>query len=124
MIDIARNALESEAEALIGPRMTFTLASLWDLPERFPIAEWGYCVDVLMCVAPEKLHDILSEIRRTCDNLFTQVYDWDDVRLGVNYTTIVQTPEWWQEQFKAHWPSVERIPSKEHGRRYIFVCRS
>lgn len=123
MIDIARNALEPEASGMIGTHCTFTLASLWGLPERFPVADWGYCIDVLMCVEPSKLDAILAEIRRTCDNLFTQVYDWDDIRLGVNYTTIVKSPEWWLEKFREYWPTVERVQSKEHQRRYIFICR-
>ena len=124
MIDIAENALEEKALSMIGPDFTFTPATLWNLPERFPIADWGYCIDVLMCVEPDKLDAILAEIRRTCDNLFTQVYDWDDVRLGVNYTTIKQGPGWWHFKFQEHWPSVERIESKEHKQRYIYICRS
>jgi len=123
MIDIATNALEEKALSMIGPDFTFTEASLWNLPERFPIADWGYCIDVLMCVEPSKLDEILSEIRRTCDNLFAQVYDWDDVRLGVNYTTIIESPDWWAAKFSKHWPTVERVESKEHARRYIFICR-
>lgn len=123
MIDIAENALEPPALDLIGNGVDLTIAALWNLPERFPIADWGYCIDVLMCVAPEKLDAILAEIRRTCDNLFTQVYDWDDYRLGVNYTTIKQGPAWWAAKFREHWRYVEQMESKEHKQRYIFICR-
>ncbi len=124
MIDIAENALEPAARELIGHGVDLTIAALWNLPDRFPVADWGYCIDVLMCVVPEKLDAIISEIRRTCDNLFVQVYDWDDVRLGVNYTTIKEGPDWWRAKFAEHWTSVERLESRENERRYIFVCRS
>lgn len=123
LIDIATNALEPEAAALIGPDVTFTVAPLWDLPILFPIAQWGYCIDVLMTVPPEKLDDILYEIRRTCHNLFAQVYDWPDVRLGVDYTTIKESWAWWLEQFQGHWPDVSFIQSTEHKQRSIFICR-
>jgi len=122
MIDIAANALEQQATDLLSADITFRLGCLWDLPPDFPRADWGYCIDVLMCVPPEKLSTILPGIRRTCRNLFLQVYDWEDCRLGINYTTITEGPDWWEGQLAAVWPSVERLKSEEHARRYIFIC--
>lgn len=126
MVDLASNALEEEARNLVyggESRVTFIEACLWNLPGDFPIADWGYCVDVLMCVPPEKLDAILRNIRMTCRSLFTQVYDWPDKRLGINYTTIMEGPEWWEAKFRQFWTCVERIKSLEHPRRYIYVCR-
>jgi len=122
MIDIADNALESEARALIGPDVSYTVADLSALPPGFPVADWGYCVGVLMLVAPETLDDILYEIRITCKNLFVEVYNLSDVRCGIELTTIKQDWPWWTEKLKEHWPSVEFIQSKEHKQRFIFVC--
>ncbi len=126
MIDIATNALEKEAMALVmggEARVNFIEACLWDLPIDVPIADWGYCVDVLMCVPHDKLDDILQSIRVTCRALFTQVYDLADMRLGTNYTTIMEKPDWWMGKFKQFWPHVDRLESAEHKRRYIFICR-
>lgn len=123
MIDIADNALESEARALIGPDVTYTLADLSALPANFPVADWGYCVGVLMLIAPETLDDILYEIRVTCKNLFAEVYNLSDVRCGIELTTIKQDWPWWTEKLKEHWPHVQFIQSKEHKQRFIFVCR-
>lgn len=123
MVDIAENALEPTAAGMIGPDVTLTIAPLWGLPNDFPVAEWGYCIDVLMCVPPQCLNDIMAEIRRTCKNLFAQVYDWSDVRLGIDYTSVKQNFEWWLEKFQQYWPTVSSLPSAEHARRYIFLCR-
>ncbi len=37
MVDIADNALEDEARALIGDKLTYTVAPLWQLPDDFPV---------------------------------------------------------------------------------------
>jgi hypothetical protein len=123
MIDIADNALEPEARALIGRGVTYTIADLSALPADFPVADWGYCVGVLMLVAPESLDDILYEIRTSCRNLFAEVYNLSDVRLGIELTTIKQDWPWWADKLREHWPNVEFIQSREHKQRFVFVCR-
>lgn len=125
MVDFAEVALEPEARALIdGERLTYTVADLAALPADFPVADWGICVGVLMTVDPEKLDAILAEIRRTCRNLWIETYDTPDVRLGRNWTTIVGDGAWWAETLRRHWPHVEAVPSPEHKRRSITICRS
>jgi hypothetical protein len=123
MVDLAANAMEPAAARLLGNGVDFRLLPLWDLGDDFPVADWGYCIDVLMCVPPAKLTEILWEIRRTCRNLFCQVYDWDDFRLGINYTTIKGDAAWWRDTLSKHWPSVTQLESTEHAQRYIFVCK-
>jgi SAM-dependent methyltransferase len=123
MVDIASNALESEAAALIGPDVNYYIGDLAALPDDFPIATWGYCIGVLMLVAPETLDDILAEICRTCRNLFVEVYNLSDVRCDIELTTIKQDSPWWLEKLREHWPNVEFIQSKEHRQRFVFVCR-
>lgn len=123
MVDLARNALEEEARSLLGEHLTWTHASLWNLPPDFPKAPWGFCVDVLMTTPAEKLDKILAEIRRTCDNLFAQVYTWSDMRLGMEFTTIRMDAPAWKTRFLAQWDNVELIRSKEDYRRFIFVCK-
>ncbi len=124
MVDIADNALEDEAKALVygmENRVTFIESILWDLPIDFPIADWGYCVDV-SCASPRPPGRHPQNIRVTCRALFTQVYDWADMRLGINYTTIMEGPEERLWKIKQFWPKVERVISTEHKRRYIYIC--
>lgn len=122
MVDIAVNALEKEAMALIGDHVTYHIADLSCLPLDFPVADWGYSIGVLMLVAPESLDDIIAEMRRTCRKLFVEVYNLSDVRLGIELTTIKQDWPWWLDKLREHWPDVEFIQSKEHKQRFIFVC--
>jgi len=127
MVDIAGNAMEEECRRFLADpqyALTFTNASLWDLPEDFPHAEWGYCIDVLCFLPPEKLDAVLAEIRRTCDNLFCQVYDWQDTRCGIDLTTIQHDGAWWADRLKEHWGEVIQEVSPESAHRYIFVCRA
>ncbi len=122
MVDIAVNALEKEAMAIIGDRVTYQIADLSCLPLDFPVADWGYSIGVLMLVAPESLDDIIAEMRRTCRKCFVEVYNLSDVRLGIELTTIKQDWPWWLDKLREHWSDVEFIQSKEHKQRFIFVC--
>jgi len=124
MVDFADNALEPAARALIGNGVTYTVASLDDLPADFPVADWGICINVLMVVEPERLHPIMAEMRRTCRNLIVEVYDFADVRLGKDRTTIKGNAAFWAGELERHWPYVESVRSPEHQRRYITICKT
>lgn len=124
-VDIASNAMEDECRALMKvANVSFTLAPLWKLPKQFPHADWGLCIEALMCVPEEKLDDCLSEIKRTCDRLFVQVYDWQDRRCGMNLTTVIMDGEGWAKKLREHWRHVNQYPHPEAARRYLFVCQT
>lgn len=127
MVDFASAALEEEARSLIdGKRLTYTVAPLEELPEDFPVAEWGICINVLMVVDPEKLDAIMAEMRRTCRNLIIEVYDTPDVRLGENRTLCAHDGAWWAAKMREFWPVVESYPDMapaRHPRRYITIGR-
>lgn len=124
MVDIADNALEKQAGELIdGEKITYSICDLSCLPDDFPVAHWGYCVGVLMLVAPESLDSILREICHHSNNLFAEVYNLSDVRCGIELTTIKQDWHWWLDKLREYWPKVEFIQSKEHQKRFIFICR-
>lgn len=122
-VDIAENALEDEAKALIGKGLTFTLASLWDLPEDFPVAPWGYCMEVLMTLPEPRLDASVRNIARTCRNCFVQVYHKIDRRAGHDGNLIQWGPDLWAAALQEHFAEVEQIPSHEIAQRYIYVCR-
>ncbi len=117
MIDITETAVEPEAK--IFP---FIEADLSDL-SAVPVADWGMCINCLMTVQKDKLGTILAEIRRTCRNLIVEVYDWQDVRLGREYTTVIMSRDEWGRKLSEFWPIV--IFERDHGtdRRFIFICR-
>lgn|GEM_PF-1452871 len=121
-VDIATNAMEDEAKGLLGQGITFTHGSLWDLPEGFRHAEFGFCCDVLMTIPEEKIDICLSEIRRTCDNLFMEAYPWQDTRMGINLTATQRDAEAWRSALLQFWPNVKQYPSQEDHRRVIMGC--
>ncbi|MBN1613929.1 MAG: class I SAM-dependent methyltransferase [Deltaproteobacteria bacterium] len=123
MVDFADVALEDEARAMIGDRLTYTVCPLETLPADFPVTDWGICINVLMLVDPAKLDKIISEMQRTCSNLIVELYDAPDNRLGENRTLIMEGPVWWMAKLAEFWPHVNFIQSPEHKRRYIFICR-
>lgn len=124
MVDFADVALEEPAKSLIGDRLTYTISPLESLPEDFPVADWGICINVLMVVDPLKLDDIMKQMRRTCKNLIIEVYDAADFRLGKDRTTIKGNADFWAREMKKYWPIVESYPSPEHHTRYITVGRT
>ncbi len=123
MVDIADNALEDECKNLLSqsPNLTFKIADLVDLGD-FPHADWGICIGVLMTVPHETLDTILGEIRRTCDNLFMEIYDLPDNRLGSDQTLTKMNGEQWSAKLSQFWPKVLQEPSPESPQRYIFIC--
>lgn len=125
MVDIADNALEPQAKDLIdGEKITYSICDLSYLPNDFPVADWGYCVGVLMLVEPESLDNILTEMRLKSKNLFIEVYNLSDVRCGIELTTIKQDWSWWLDKLREYWRDVEFIQSKEHSKRFIFICKN
>jgi len=124
MVDFADNALEAEAKALIGDRLTYIVSPLESLPEDFPYADWGLCIGVLMLIDPEKLDAILGEMKRTCENLIVAVYDRVDERLGVDLTTVKHDNEWWVGKLSEYWSDVSWIPGREASHKHIQICKN
>ena len=117
MIDITQTAVEDEAK--IYPFIEADLCDLSEVPE----ADWGMCINVLMTVQADKLDLILFNIKNTCKNLIVEVYDWQDVRLGKELTTIIMTKEQWGAKLKEYWPVVEYEQDHGNARRFIYICK-
>jgi hypothetical protein len=122
MIDLAKNALENEALGLLGKGLTFTHASLWDLPKDLPTASWGYCMEVLQVLPYEKLDATLGNIQRTSKNCFFQVANWPDRWNGERANNILEDAEWWEDRLNMVWDKVLSIRSLEIDKRYLFAC--
>jgi SAM-dependent methyltransferase len=137
MVDFADVALEEPTYLLInaegrynngqkvavGENLTYTVSDLAKLPDDFPVADWGICMNVLMTCEPLKLDNIMQEMRRTCHNLIIEVYERPDVRLDKDWTTIKGNANFWFVEMTKWWPKVESVPSPEHPHRYITIGR-
>ena len=123
MFDITIDALEDEIKSLIGIKpLTFTEVDLANLGD-IPFADWGICINTLMVVQFNSLHDILSGLKRTCKNLIVEMYDLPDIRLGQDLTTVKMNASQWLKKLSEHWRDVSFIQSKESKSRYIFICK-
>lgn len=102
-IDHATNCLDQ------GVGITFLQCCLWDLPPDLTAA-YGYCTDVMEHIPPEKVDDVLSEIRRVVTNkVFFQIATFPDgmgKRIGETLHLSVHGPEWWKAKLSEHWGNV------------------
>jgi len=102
-IDHAANCMDSHVN------ITFLQCCLWDLPPDLA-CDYGYCTDVMEHIPPEKVDDVLSEIRRVVRNkVFFQIATFPDgmgKRIGETLHLSVYSPEWWETKLREHWGSV------------------
>ena len=102
-IDHATNCLDQ------GVNITFLQCCLWNLPPDL-LCDYGYCTDVMEHIPPEKVDDVLSEIRRVVRNkVFFQIATFPDgmgKRIGETLHLSVHGPEWWSAKLSKHWGSV------------------
>jgi len=123
-IDIAANALEDDARAMIGKGITLHIGSLSELPPEIPAMEWGICLDVLMTIPMQMMDQVLKEIRRTARNLIVEVYGWQDTRLGYDLTATMLTRKEWVQILEGHWANVQILTHPHTDVRYLYICRS
>jgi len=102
-IDHATNCLDQ------GVNITFLQCCLWDLPPNLECM-YGYCTDVMEHIPPEKVDDVLSEIRRVVRNkTFFQIATFPDGmgrRIGETLHLSVHSTTWWETKLSKHWDSV------------------
>ena len=116
-IDIAPNALERE--------INFVHASLWQdgiVPVcRAFDAHWGFCVDVMEHIPPEKVDAVLSNISKSVSRgaYFCVDYVRDEmgILIGQPLHLTVRSPEWWLAKMQEHFADVVPLPGG------VFVCR-
>ena len=102
-IDHVTNCLDQ------GVDITFLQCCLWDLPPDLA-CDYGYCTDVMEHIPPEKVDDVLSEIRRVVRNkVFFQIATFPDgmgKRIGETLHLSVHGPDWWEAKLSEQWGSV------------------
>lgn len=111
-VDFVRNCLDPEIrEALTtqADMLTFVKA---DLEQPLPVvAEYGFCVDVLEHVPPDKVDQVLDNILLAAQHVFFSIAMFEDVcgkAIGETLHLSVHPFEWWMEQFTkreclVHW---------------------
>ena len=111
MVDIAENSLDESVQNLLPlfpSRLTFTCASLWNLPNALKPADWFYCCDVLEHLPTSKIDTTFEEMsKRTLTGGLLQIFLEDD-ELGSlvdeQLHLTLQTASWWISRIAQYWP--------------------
>ena len=102
LVDFAPNANETGKDVLD--------ICLWDL-QGFGSRhwDWGYCVDVLEHIPPEKVPATLDTISRVTDAVFFEIATVEDGcgdLIGEDLHLTVRPPDWWHTMARQYWPVV------------------
>jgi len=102
-VDHASNCLDDRVN------INFLKCCLWDMPPNLE-ADYGYCTDVMEHIPPEKVHDVLSEIKRIIrKKAFFQIATFPDgmgKHIGKTLHLTVQPASWWEAKLSEHWDNV------------------
>lgn len=128
LVDIATNCLQDKIEALLllaSDKVSFTQASLWDLPKSLPPTDWIYCVDVLEHIPTEKVDDCLIHMKNRClKGGVLQVFLIDEpygdlIEEKLHLT--IKPLEWWKEKISKYFHIDAIAPIIEDVRISFFI---
>lgn len=104
LVDIAANCLDRDVAAELGARLL--VAPLWDLPPGTPAADWGFCVDVMEHIPPERVDDTLAAIlaasRRCFFHICLRADHFGPKLLGEPLHLTVRPFAWWRSTLARH----------------------
>ena len=101
----------------------FSEMPLWD---ELPRADFGFCVDVLEHIPPDRVEATLASIHAACRvgcylDIDT-IHDAFGVHVGEQLHLTVQPAAWWEKRLRALWPEVERL-HPDDDRQAVFICK-
>ncbi len=104
-VDHVTNCLDEN----VIDRVNFVQSNLWQLPPDLK-ADFGFCTDVMEHIPTNRVHDVLSEIKRTTRaGVFFQIATFPDGmgrRIGETLHLTVRPPQWWEDTLRKHWTAV------------------
>jgi hypothetical protein len=103
IVDISYNCLDEHVATILGDQLI--VCTLWDLPDDMPVVNNGYCTDVMEHIPPEKVDDVLAEIKRTSENCFFNICFHDDhfgEKVGETLHLTVKPFLWWLDKLNEY----------------------
>ena len=105
MIDHADNCLDREVKKAINPRFRFLEWCLWD-PLHVK-GDYGFCTDVMEHIPPQKVPDVLDNIKTAVEHGFFNISTIDDYfgkQIGEPLHLTVMPWHTWVELISQRWP--------------------
>lgn len=104
LVDFAVNCLDPDIRAALKTQSHTLRFVEADLTERIPVtAIYGYCVDVMEHISPERVEAALDNILMACRHVWFQIATGEDVcgeLVGHPLHLTQHDYAWWQEQFR------------------------
>ena len=110
LVDIAHNAIRQGVKEALRDRIFIT--ALHALPAALPRCTWGFCTDVMEHLPEAWVQLSLKAMREKVDNVFFTISGTPDgwgKKIGEVLHLTVKSREWWMEEIKKHFKTVESI---------------
>lgn len=103
LVDFVRNCLDDDVRAMVeAGQLGFVKADLEVGP--LPVAEYGFCCDVMEHIPPDKVERVLDNVLRAARHVFFSISTVEDscgALIGEPLHLTVQPYSWWAERFAA-----------------------
>lgn len=99
-------------------------SSLHDLPKELPLADWGFCVDVMEHVPTPWVDIALWQMSRKVENCFFSISGQKDgwgAKINDVLHLTVMPGEWWLGKISEHWHDVRWVNTA--GNSYEIVAK-
>lgn len=118
-VDLAANCLDRAVN------VPFVQACLWSLPSGLE-ADWGLCADVLEHIPPERVEDVLDEIKRVCRrgallSIALTPDKFGPLLIGEPLHLCIRPWPWWRDRIGKRWPDVHA--NLVSASRYVVTAR-
>lgn len=105
MVDFVRNCLDDDIRQMLDTQSQSLRFVKADLEKALPVsAEYGYCVDVLEHIPPEKVDTVIGNILLAAQHVFFSIALYEDAcgdLIGERLHLTLQPYEWWLEKFRS-----------------------
>jgi SAM-dependent methyltransferase len=101
--DFTPNCLDAEVAMQVNERFVFKQHDL-TVPFDVPMADYGYCTDVMEHVPPQDVDAVLRNITKSAEKVFFAISTVDDVMgalIGEPLHLTVRDPYWWHDKLEA-----------------------
>lgn len=104
--------------------LRFFKSPLHKLPKTLPVADWGFCCDVMEHLPPLWVGLSLRQMAQKVDNCYFSISGVPDAwgkKIGVTLHLTVMDGAWWLDQISDYWNDV--LMTVDHGSSYEIIAK-